>query len=67
MHHNNFVLTMTMTMTMTMTRTMTMSMTMKMTIKQLYSSMFTNLVGRDELVVSLQTYSEFREYMAAVL
>ena len=60
---NNLV---TMTMTMTMMMLMTMTMTMTMTMKHLYSSLFTNLVGRDEPVVSLGTYSEFTEYMAAM-
>ena len=60
--HSPLVLTLTMTMTMMMLMTMTMTMTMK----HLYSSLFTNLVGQDEPVVSLGTYSEFTEYMAAV-
>ena len=59
-------MTMTMTMTMKMKMTMTMSMTMTTTMKQLYSSMFRNLVGQDEPVESLRTYSKFTEYMAAV-
>ena len=65
---NNLVLTMTMRMTMTMMMTMMMlvTMTMTMTIKHLYSSLSTNLVGRNEPVVSLRTYSELTEYMAAM-
>ena len=63
---NNLVLTMTMAMTMTMKMTMMMLMTMTMTITHLYSTLFTNLVGRDEPVVFVGTYSEFTEYMAAM-
>ena len=63
---NNLVLTLTMTMTMMMLMLRTMTITMTMTMKHLYSSLFTNLVGRDEPVVYLGTYSEFTEYMAAM-
>ena len=59
-------MTMSMTISMAMIMTITMTITMTMTMKHLYSSLFTNLVGRDEPVVSLGTYSEFTEYMAAM-
>ena len=59
---NNLVLTMTMTMTMIMTL-MTMTITMTMTMKHLFSSLFTNLVGQDKAVVSLETCSEFMAAM----